>query len=177
MERFVLMNPKIVTKNNIDYPSHSFCFIYYITHPNKSSHFISTSHGKLKVDQIKACLHGGGGPQISEVTRSGSPHLSHKHGQIEKKVYMDRWVTSATWGPPPPCKQALREPLQERTLLIKLFLASCFHVIRQWGMVQNRLVSPVYLCLCLTESRTKKAVFCYSDLSFAACPPSKHNKH
>ena len=78
MERFVLMNPKIIIKNNINYPTHSFCFIYYITHPNKSSHFISTSHGKLKMDQIKACLHGGGRPQIGEVTGSGSPHLSHK---------------------------------------------------------------------------------------------------
>ena len=31
------------------------------------------------MDQIKACLHGGGGPQIGEVTGSGSPHLSRKH--------------------------------------------------------------------------------------------------
>ena len=136
MERFVLMNPKIMIKNNIIYRSHSFCFIHYITHPNQSSHFISTSHAKLKVDQIKACFHGGMGPQIGEVTRSGSPHLSHKHGQIEMKVSMDRRVTSPTWGPPPLCKQALREPIQERrTLLIKLFLANRFHVIRQWGMV------------------------------------------
>ena len=30
------------------------------------------------MDQIKACLHGGGRPQIGEVTGSGSPHLSHK---------------------------------------------------------------------------------------------------
>ena len=22
--------------------------------------------------------------------------------------YMDRWITSPSWGPPPPCKQALR---------------------------------------------------------------------
>ena len=43
----------------------------------------------------------------------GSPHLSCKRDQ-NKINYMDRrvtppgWVTSPTWGPPPPCKQALR---------------------------------------------------------------------
>ena len=43
----------------------------------------------------------------------GSPHLSCKRDQIKMRDYMDRrvtppkWVTSPTWGPPPPCKQAL----------------------------------------------------------------------
>ena len=42
----------------------------------------------------------------------GSPHLSCKRDQ-NKINYMDRRVTppgrvtSLTWGPPPPCKQAL----------------------------------------------------------------------
>ena len=54
-----------------------------------------------------ACLHGGGGPQIGEVTCSGSPHLSCKRDQIKMRDYMDRQVTSPTWGPPPPCKRAL----------------------------------------------------------------------
>ena len=27
-------------------------------------------------DRLRACLHGGGGPQIAEVTCDGSPHLS-----------------------------------------------------------------------------------------------------
>ena len=43
---------------------------------------------------------------IGEVTCSGSPHLSCKRGQIKMSGYMDRRVTSRTWGPPPPCKQA-----------------------------------------------------------------------
>ena len=53
--------------------------------------------------EVRAWLHGGGGPQIGEVTSGGSPlHLSCK-----MRDYMDRRVTSPTSGPPPPCKQAL----------------------------------------------------------------------
>ena len=57
--------------------------------------------------KLRACLHGGGGPQIGEVTCNGSPHLSCKRDQIKMRDYMDRRVTSPTWGPPPPCKQTL----------------------------------------------------------------------
>ena len=62
---------------------------------------------------IRACLHGGWGPQIGEVTCGGSFHLTCKRDQIKMRDYMDRRVTlpkrvtSPTWGPPPPCKQAL----------------------------------------------------------------------
>ena len=74
---------------------------------------------------LRACLHGGWGPQVGEVTRLGgvtrlsiysviwSPHLSCKRNQIKLRDYMDRRVTppkqgaSPTWGTPPPCKQAL----------------------------------------------------------------------
>ena len=56
---------------------------------------------------LRACLHGGGGPQICEVTCGGSPHLSCKRDQIKMKDYMNRRITSPTLGPPPPCKQAL----------------------------------------------------------------------
>ena len=60
------------------------------------------------------CLHGGGGPQLGEVTCGRSPHLSCKRHQINMRDYMDRRVTPPkrvtppTWGPPPPCKQALK---------------------------------------------------------------------
>ena len=82
------------------------------------------SKGKVKPVQLKgwlitlrAYLHGVGGPQVGEVTCGGSLHLSCKLDQIyfsKMRVYMDRRVippkrvTSPTWGPPPPCKQALR---------------------------------------------------------------------
>ena len=62
---------------------------------------------------LRACLHEGGGPQLGEVTFGGSLQLSRKHDQIKMRDYMDKRVTppkrvtSPTWGPPPPCKQAL----------------------------------------------------------------------
>ena len=62
---------------------------------------------------LRACLHGGGGPQAGEVKYGGLPHLSCKRDQIKMRDYMDKRVTppkrvtSLTWGPPPPCKQAL----------------------------------------------------------------------
>ena len=59
---------------------------------------------------LKACLHVGGGSQIGEVTCGGSwsPHLSYTRDQIKMRYYMDRRVTSPSWGPPLTCKQALR---------------------------------------------------------------------
>ena len=65
---------------------------------------------------LTACLHGVGGPQIGEVTCRRWLHLSCKRDQIKMRDCMDRRVTppkratSATWGPPPPCKQALTIP-------------------------------------------------------------------
>ena len=65
--------------------------------------------------KIRACLHGGGA-QVGDVTNGGSPHLSCERDQIKMRDYMDRRVTtpkpinSPTWGPPPPCKQALTKP-------------------------------------------------------------------
>ena len=65
------------------------------------------------LENFRASLHGGGGPQVSEVTCGGLPHLSCKHDQIKMRDYMDRRVTppkrvtSPTRGPQPPCKQAL----------------------------------------------------------------------
>ena len=56
---------------------------------------------------FRACLLGGGRPQVGEVTCGGSPHLSCKRDQIKMRDYMDRRVTSPTWSPATPCKQAL----------------------------------------------------------------------
>ena len=68
--------------------------------------------------KLRACLHGGGGPQTGELTCGGSPHLSCKRDQIKVRDYTDRRVTSPTWGPPPPRKQALKTP----RILFKIFL-------------------------------------------------------
>ena len=40
-----------------------------------------------------ACLHGGGGPQIGEVTCPGSTHISRKRDQIKMRDYVDRRVS------------------------------------------------------------------------------------
>ena len=42
---------------------------------------------------FRACLHGGGGPQVGEVTCGGSPHLSCNRDKIKMRDYIDRWVT------------------------------------------------------------------------------------
>ena len=51
---------------------------------------------------LRVCLHGGGGPQIGVVTCGGSSHLSCNRDRIKMRYYMDRRVTSPTWGLPPP---------------------------------------------------------------------------
>ena len=67
----------------------------------------------LDTSRVQACLHGGGGPQVGELTFGGSSHLPCKRDEIKMRDYMDRRVTppkrvtSPIWGTPPPCKQAL----------------------------------------------------------------------
>ena len=85
----------------------------YLLKPNLGHNlFVHTSHHFL-FPKLRACLYGGGGPQVGEVTFGGSPHLSCKRDQINMRDYMDRRmtppkrVTSLTWGPQPPCKQTL----------------------------------------------------------------------
>ena len=63
---------------------------------------------------FRACLHEAGGPQVGELTCGKLSHLTCKRDHIKMRDCMDRRVTppkrvtSPTWGPPPPCKQALR---------------------------------------------------------------------
>ena len=45
--------------------------------------------------QLRACLHGGGGPQVGE------------RDQIKRRDYIDKRVTSPTWGSPPPHKRLI----------------------------------------------------------------------
>ena len=39
---------------------------------------------------LRACLHGGGGPQVGEVKFGGSPHLSCKRDQTKMRGNVDR---------------------------------------------------------------------------------------
>ena len=72
--------------------------------------------GTKASDRFRACLHWGGGPDVGEVTLSGGgvTRLSIQCLILIWSRLHDRWgdlpqVTSPIGGPPPPCKQALRE--------------------------------------------------------------------
>ena len=56
---------------------------------------------------LRACFHGGWGPQIGEVTCGGSPHLIEMRDYMDMRVTPPKRVTTPTWDPQPPCKQAL----------------------------------------------------------------------
>ena len=91
-------------------------------------------------NQFRACLHGRGGPQIlCKVTCGGSTHLSCKRDQIKLKDYMDKRVTlsprvtSPTWGPPPPCKQALNGQLPVGLLHLAQLGTSAAQVSQRTG--------------------------------------------
>ena len=78
-----------------------------------------------------ACLHEGGGPKVGEVTCGGLPHLTCKRDHIkmrdctDRRVTSPKRVTSPTWGPPPPCKQALRLPCYNHKLRYLSISKSC----------------------------------------------------
>ena len=71
---------------------------------------------------------GGGGPQIGEISCGGSTHLSCKRDYVTMRDYMDRRVTppkevtSRTWGPPPPFKQALKPVFIKLPITIRFSL-------------------------------------------------------
>ena len=103
----VLLNLKSLTWKSFSLPVSAFLLSQYSTILAKVVHDFAM--------RLRACLHGSWGPQIGEVTCGGSPHLLCKRDQIKMRDSMDRQVTppkqvtSPTWGPPPPCKQALRQ--------------------------------------------------------------------
>ena len=105
----------IVTFNNYVKPPSAkvnFARIWCITNPTPTSlGFLTLKrwHGKIWPQ-----LRGLPGVADRATHLEGWPHLSCKRDQIKMRDYMDRRVTppkrvtSPTWGPPPPCKQALK---------------------------------------------------------------------
>ena len=89
---------------------------------------------------LKTCLHEGWGPQRGEVTCGRSSNLSCKRDQIKMRDYMDRRVTppkrvtSPTWVPAPPCKQALRPRPQVSVfgLKTKSFSLPVWSTVHTW---------------------------------------------
>ena len=83
--------------------------------PDAVHHSKIYKRSTVQLTRHRACLQGGGGHKTGEVTCGGSPHLSCKRDQIKMRdLYMDRRVTppkrvtSPSWDPLPPCKQAHR---------------------------------------------------------------------
>ena len=70
-----------------------------------TGHFLDAPSFFFKA-RLRACLHGRAGPQVGEVTRDGSPHLSCS--KRDRQVTSPKRVTSSSWGLPSPCKQALK---------------------------------------------------------------------
>ena len=121
--------------------------------------------GKWRVFALRAAsslIWGGGGGGllfhfilskiVGDVTRFGGViRLSIKSLILIWSRLHDRWgnpphITSPTWGPPPTCKQALREKYQEKNLKTE-YLLSCGKKITRltWKRFscrpQNRIVS------------------------------------
>ena len=61
--------------------------------------------------QIKPISHEGGVPQVGEVTCVKLPHLTCKRDHIKMRDFLDRRVTSPTWGRPPPCNVSVKSKL------------------------------------------------------------------
>ena len=111
----LLLQPSVLCKATAKV---NFARIWCITNPTPARRVTFTLkrlHGK-----IWPRLRGQPG-LVDRATRLGrSPHLSCQRDQIKMRDYMDRRVTppkrvtSPTWGPPPPCKQALREVLRQQ---------------------------------------------------------------
>ena len=99
--------------------------------------YIGETKRRLK-DKFRACLHGDGGPQVGEVTRLGGVTRFSIQSLISHLIWSrlhDRWgdppyFTSPTWGPPPPCKQALNEhrrPVDKSNIFPEHFLSHSDH--------------------------------------------------
>ena len=111
---------------------------------------------------LSACLPGGGGPQIGEVTCVGVPYLTCKRDQIKMRDYMDRRVTSPkrvtlpTCGPLPPFKEAPNLSVHE-ILVVPFFLATgCTRFTRQLsrgGQKSQCAFRPLYCCCWRPEHR------------------------
>ena len=100
-------------KNCFHVNSSKNCLLYCHQHGRPDT-CLQTKNRKFQEPwSVKACLHEGGVPQVSEVTCGGLPHVTCKRDHIKTRDCMDwrvtppKRVTSPTWGPPPLCKQAL----------------------------------------------------------------------
>ena len=104
-------NKKIKTFSG---PSHYKYFSCYVIYFFMQISWRQRTSAMMITVTVRACLQGGRWPQVGGVTRLSISSLILTWSRLHDKWgdhirdYMDRRITSLTWGPPPPCKQALR---------------------------------------------------------------------
>ena len=121
---------------------------------------ICTQPSTLITPIFRACLHGDRGPQVGEVTRLGGvARLSIQSLILMWSRLRVRWgnpphVTSPTWGPPPSCKQALRNySLNCNQQLLKLKKKKAFMqilIVAQNYLFKNSFDAFIYLSVIWT---------------------------
>ena len=76
------------------------------------------------------------------------PHLSCKRDQDLIRDHMERRVTSPTWGPPPPCKQALNLRSEQGPKYDTLSSTGLRHSMEWWsgGMAEYSTTRNALLC-------------------------------
>ena len=106
---------------------------------------------------FRACLHEGGGTRHMLSHLPGVPHLTCKRNYIKMRDYMDRRVTSPTWGAPPHCKQALNLVLAKGR-----FVPSDFSTKHSLHLILDNFENKCFLALgftillCPFDSKTWK---------------------
>ena len=103
------------------------------------------TENKNVMSRLRACLHGGGGPQVGGVTSGGSPHLSCKRDQI----LILKWDILCTGG------------LPHLTGLPHLSGVPHLHVNRPLMLydVLSHSIKPEY-----SQSESKKLIAAYSEV-------------
>ena len=87
----------------------------------------------------------------------GVPHLTCKRDYIKMRDYMDRRVTSPTWGAPPPCKQALNLVLAKGRFVPSDFSTKhSLHLILDNFENKSFLALGFMILLCPFDSKTWK---------------------
>ena len=97
---FLVSSPTVFVKLWLNGPQYRISVFMYVC---SQSFFMCTIQSKLR-----ACLRGGAGPQVGEVTRLSIWSLILIWSRLHERWGDPPHVTSPIWGPPPPRKQALR---------------------------------------------------------------------
>ena len=140
---------------------------------------------------LRACLHGGGEPQIGEVTCGGSPHVSYKRDQIKMRNYVDRRVTHQsglphlTWVPHPHVNRPLVTRFMEEMSYVFsfpffFFTAAHFHLALVAVSISHFVTAATKFSCCSSDKKMSPLFFIsrsrslspFFSLSFASLLPT-----